>query len=303
LVRQLLTIASAFFRSVAEGLSKASRTIVEALSKDCRTSLEQQSNNGRRNIEESCVCTHAMVPARSGLGLALGMVVLFSLSMVSKLSAQIHKDSALVYQNPSESFTDRLVDQTARQLDQDLRGLVIGDTLPESFWNLHLKVVNHPQKLTTIYMENFRDKLLVLDFWANYCKPCVESIDQWDNWQQKFAVELAVIPVHVYYPSGEALPFAEERGWQLPISVGNRADTLLNKLFYAYRSFGQVWIKDGRLLAIPEHSSVTEQNLVGLLTNKPVSIKMNDYLTYFDKRYLLYEDDEAGDATSQEIND
>src|SRR5690606_28227226 len=68
LVRQLFACASAFSQSVAEGLSKASRTVVEALSKDCRTTLEQQSNNGRRNIEESCVRTHAMAPARSGLG-------------------------------------------------------------------------------------------------------------------------------------------------------------------------------------------------------------------------------------------
>src|SRR5690606_23826796 len=42
------------------------------------------ANNGRRkaeenrkNIKESCVCTHAMAPAHSGLGLALGLVMLF----------------------------------------------------------------------------------------------------------------------------------------------------------------------------------------------------------------------------------
>ena len=81
LVRQLLDCASAVSRSLVEGLSKASRTGVEARSKDCRTSLEQQSNTRRRNIEKSCVCTHAKAPARYGLGLALGLVVLMSVVM------------------------------------------------------------------------------------------------------------------------------------------------------------------------------------------------------------------------------
>src|SRR5690606_2491520 len=93
-VRWLFGCASAFFRSVVEGLPKASRTIVEALSKDCRTSLEQQSNNCRRNIEESCVCTHAKVPARSGLGLALGMAVL--MLVMSWLEAPAAVDSAFL---------------------------------------------------------------------------------------------------------------------------------------------------------------------------------------------------------------
>src|SRR5690606_38513692 len=64
------------------GFSKPRRTIVEALSKDCRTSLKQQSNTRRRNFEESCVWTHAMAPARNGLGLALGLMVVFFLTTI-----------------------------------------------------------------------------------------------------------------------------------------------------------------------------------------------------------------------------
>src|SRR5690606_33404189 len=35
-----------------------------------------ENNVGRKSGEESCVCTHAKVPARYGLGLALGLMVL-----------------------------------------------------------------------------------------------------------------------------------------------------------------------------------------------------------------------------------
>src|SRR3546814_1280604 len=69
-----------------------SSDLVEALSKGCQTSLEQQSENGRRNIEESCVCTHAKVPASSGLGLALGLMVVLLLCC-GIANAQFHRPS------------------------------------------------------------------------------------------------------------------------------------------------------------------------------------------------------------------
>src|SRR5690606_30191004 len=87
IIRLLFGGASVRSRSLAEGFSKPSRTLVEALPKDCRTTPEQQSNNTRRNSEEPCVCTHGMVPARSGLGLALGLMWLF-LGVVSSSYAQ-----------------------------------------------------------------------------------------------------------------------------------------------------------------------------------------------------------------------
>ncbi|WP_262246730.1 hypothetical protein [Parapedobacter soli] len=63
LVRQLFAIASAFFRSVAEGLSKASRTIVEQVSKDCRSALEGLSNSSRTSLEQQSK-NHVFVPMR-----------------------------------------------------------------------------------------------------------------------------------------------------------------------------------------------------------------------------------------------
>ncbi len=176
LVRQLFACASAFSRSVAEGFSKASRTLVEALSKDCRTSLEQQSNNSRRNIEESCVCTHAMVPARSGLGLALGLVI-FLLAIGPGVHAQT----------------------SARQgtsLD-NIQPLQIGDTIPEALWQLPLQVVNHPDGRDTITLNDYRDKkLIILDFWATWCKSCIEGFPKLAAFQKKYENDLGVLLVN-----------------------------------------------------------------------------------------------------------
>ncbi|GGH28850.1 hypothetical protein GCM10011418_39730 [Sphingobacterium alkalisoli] len=164
-------------------------------------------------------------------------------------------------------------------------GMVIGDSLPEAFWNQELQVINHPQGLTKIKLADYRDKLLVLDFLNTACVPCIASVDKWHQLQERYRQEVAVLPVHLYGDNQRIGPFAEKKGWTLPIAVGNTADTIINRLFYSYKSFGQVWIHDGRLLAIPHHKDVTPELIGKALRRIPLGITMNDFLTYFDKRY------------------
>mgnify|MGYP002398286786 CR=1 FL=1 len=260
IVRLLLGCASAFSRSVVEGFSKPCRTIVEALSKDCRTSLEQQSNTRRRNFEESCVWTHAMAPARYGLGLALGMTVtLFLTIMCLEACAQCRVDPGVALDN--------------------IKALKIGDSIPEAVWHLPLQVANHPPTggKDTITLNDYRDKkLIVLDFWATWCKPCLLSLAKLDTIQATLDKgDLAVLPVLVYdYPKN--LPsFAERRGgwpWEWPTVVN---DTLLNKVVLAryLTGFGTAWIAEGRLLAVPHPKAMTRENILRAMRREPLSIQ------------------------------
>ncbi|WP_188752148.1 TlpA disulfide reductase family protein [Parapedobacter defluvii] len=259
IVRLLLGCASAFSRSVVEGFPKPSRTIVEALSKDCRTSLEQQSNTGRRNFEESCVWTHAKAPARSGLGLALGLTLFLLLGMSKGAHAQTNVQQGT------------LVDS--------MRPLQIGDSIPEALWHLPLQVANHPPTggKDTITLNDYRDKkLIVLDFWATWCKPCLLSLAKLDTIQATLDKgDLAVLPVLVYdYPKN--LPsFAERRGgwpWEWPTVVN---DTLLNKVVLAryLTGFGTAWIAEGRLLAVPHPKAMTRENILRAMRREPLSIQ------------------------------
>src|SRR5690606_38338431 len=91
--------------------------------------------------------------------------------------------------------------------------LLLGDTIPVSLWDLPLTVVNHPEGRHTVTLREYQDKkLIVLDFWARWCSPCVKSVDHWGQAQTEFPDDLAVITVHVDFPD-RALPFMQNRGW------------------------------------------------------------------------------------------
>lgn len=165
-------------------------------------------------------------------------------------------------------------------------GVIIGDEIPEWFWEVSFKAINHPEHLEFVKLSEFRDKLLVIDFWATWCKPCVESVDKWEELQTEFEDEVAVLALHAFDFEEKAKPFAKKRGWTIPVVVGS-ADSIINRLFYTRYRFGQVWIKDDKLIAIPLSREVIRENVQRTVENLPTELKMNSNHTYFDSRLTL----------------
>ena len=167
----------------------------------------------------------------------------------------------------------------------DVQGVIIGDSLPQWFWELEINVVNHPEGKTSVRLGNYRDKMLVLDFLNTACSPCIASVDEWNRIQPYFVDEVAVLPVHLYGDNPRLLPFAQKREWHLPVALGNRADTLLNQLFYSQKRFGQIWIMDGRFYATPQHKAVNKLLVEAVFTNEDdVAIPMDLHFSHSANR-------------------
>jgi thiol-disulfide isomerase/thioredoxin len=138
--------------------------------------------------------------------------------------------------------------------------LKIGDSVPDIYLE---NIVNYPEK--TARFSDFKGKLLILDFWATWCRPCVEAIPRFEQLQLEFGDQLQILMV-TSLPTSSIAKFISERTISLPSVT---ADQKLSKLFPHKYVPHEVWIKDGKVIAITGEAEVTAANIQTQLTEKP----------------------------------
>src|SRR3954466_8754499 len=85
------------------------------------------------------------------------------------------------------------------------KGLKIGDTVPDIAIN---NIINYPTKIAKI--SDFKGKLLILDFWATWCSPCVGMIPKMEALQKQFNDKLQFLPVS-YQAYGDVSAYLSKR--------------------------------------------------------------------------------------------
>ena len=154
----------------------------------------------------------------------------------------------------------------------DIKPLQIGDTLSEYIWQLPLQVVNHPEGKEVVRLSDYRDKkLIILEFWGSRCPPCIKAVDEIHELKDEFSEELAALPVLTRSKLEErTLSFMQKRGWTLP-SVVN--DTILDRAVFSryLPDWGDVWLYEGRLLAVPKSGYINKETIQAVLAGKAVN--------------------------------
>ncbi|WP_257670481.1 TlpA family protein disulfide reductase [Parapedobacter tibetensis] len=160
-----------------------------------------------------------------------------------------------------------------------IKALQIGDTIPEYLWQVPLQVVNHPEGKQTITLADYKHKLIIIDFWATWCVPCIKSIEKLDTLQKEFKEAVAVIPV-TYEDADKARPFFAARGWSLPTAV---SQTMLRR-FFPYRSIPhQIWIKDNIVSGITHAEDAIAANIHRMLQSDGHTLHTKRDILNYDK--------------------
>lgn len=148
--------------------------------------------------------------------------------------------------------------------------LKVGDTLPLELWSLPLNVINHPSGKETITLNEYNGKLIILDFWATWCTPCVAMLPRMDSLQSEFAEQLQIIPL-TYQSRKEVTEFMDKytrrtgREIALPKVVEEKA---LHRAFQHTAIPHYAWIgTDGRVKAITGHEEISAEKIRAILSN------------------------------------
>jgi len=163
---------------------------------------------------------------------------------------------------------------------QKLKPLNIGDTLPDMV--LH-HVLNY--KDSVVSLSDFKDKLLILDFWATWCGSCLKGMPKMDSLQTEFKNNLQVLFINPKISGDSSAKIKAtvqriESGLHKKLSVPViMYDTAATAHFKFRLVPHYVWIKNGVVIAITHKAQVTEANIRAIINGQKISLPVkNDYL-------------------------
>lgn len=148
----------------------------------------------------------------------------------------------------------------------NIQPLNIGDPIPDEVWDMPLQVVNHPEGKETITLADYKDKLIIIDFWATFCGSCISAMPKIHEVQRQFADEMVVIPVSWSKPEATEQTLRNHQTlWPLGLSSVVEAKALIG-LFPHQVVPHYVWIDpQGRVVATTATNDVSVDNIAKVL--------------------------------------
>ncbi len=153
------------------------------------------------------------------------------------------------------------------------RPLKIGDSLPAITVT---NVVNH--SYDTIAIQSYRGKPLIIDFWGEFCTPCIKTLGKLDSLKRAYNESFEVITVTDHGTSEAVFKtlnrYPITRNLRLPVVLGSKQ----LKTLFPYKVISHlVWVgADGVIKAITDGEAVTpihvEQFIKGDALNWPVKV-------------------------------
>lgn len=175
---------------------------------------------------------------------------------------------------------------------EEFRPLKIGDKMPDILLE---NIINAPYSSTKLSAN--LGKVLILDFFDTRCGSCIAALPRLDSLQNQFGEALSILVVCSESSAaiGRFLKTNPKgKNTRLPFFTG---DTVLRRHFPHYLLPHEVWIKNGKVMAITEAESITAANLEKALTSATIQLPLKKDLLDFNPKLPLRSQLAAIDST------
>lgn len=172
---------------------------------------------------------------------------------------------------------------------EQIRAAAIGDKIPDIVFK---DVINY--KGSRISLEELRGKIIILDFWATWCAPCVAEMPKFSDLQNKFKTDLIILPIS-FENKKVVSQFKEKRSdLQLPFII-EPPGSLIRKIF-PHRGIPHSVVVDkkGLVMAITESSNITAEVIEKLVRNETITLHHKKDLMDFNMNLPLFQNENGG---------
>lgn len=134
-------------------------------------------------------------------------------------------------------------------------------------------------------LSDFKGKVVILDFWATWCAPCISSFPKLESIQSKFGNQLQILTI-TDDPKERIELFLEKRKMSLPVVLDSDR-TIAQK--FPHRSIPHLVIIDekGVIRAITTSSNITEETMQKVINGESISLEEKQDAMDFDPNELL----------------
>lgn len=161
----------------------------------------------------------------------------------------------------------------------------IGQSAP----NLTFDLVNGDKELVST--KALKGKIVLLDFWATWCGPCITSMPHLDSLQKAFPNKLQVMAVTMEKPE-RIERFIKKRPYSFLYAIDARGKS---QEVFPYRKIPHSVLIDqqGKVVAITRPQNITKAVIQQVLRNRPIDLPLKKDNTAFNFTDDYFEADES----------
>jgi len=225
--------------------------------------------------------------------------LLFVLSFFMCLQALVAKGT-----DPAPDAGRTVLLQQGSIVVDSIKPLTIGDRIPETLWNLPLKVVNHPEGKDTITLQEYRGKLIILDFWATWCSSCISAFPKVYDLNQKYAADMVIIPVNSDRREATDAKFVED--FLIRRNVVYHLPSILDHEQVLFRLSGHrtiphyLWLQNDKLIAITKSDVLFNSDFPDVINGGGVPALSNEPIEW-DTNHPLFHKGNGGQGPDSYI--